>query len=265
MLHTLVLAVIDLRFETSAKEARVLNVQLVSQSSSVNMEQEQANPAPDEQALTRDSETLNTSQELALPTPTDMREIAIVEAQEKAVLQPDERVDPPATQEPPPVSNNLVDSEVDVEQNPIPRLSIQDLVNVGVAIAREQANDENIRNITFDEATNTEEEYYLKAWLKKVQEIGQLNYPQEAVEKKLYGKLRLYVSLKPDGSVEETRVLRSSGHEVLDEAAIHIVELAAPFSPFPNSMRESYDFLEIVREWEFRREALIPATTTEED
>ena len=265
LLHALALAVFDLRFETSERESRVLNVQLVPQSASVSMEQEHLIEELDNQKIIPDSDMSNTPKEPAIQTPTDMREIAIVEAQEKALLQPDRSINQAAPQGSQQVSNTEADSEAAIEQNPIPSLSIQDLVNVGVAIAREQENDENIRNITGDEATNTEEQYYLKAWLKKVQEIGQLNYPQEAVEKKLYGKLRLYVSLNPDGSVEETRVLRSSGHDVLDEAAIHIVELAAPFSPFPNSMREAYDLLEIVREWEFRKEALIPDTNNEED
>lgn len=265
MVHTLVLAVFDLRFQTSEKESRVLNIQLVPQSSSVSAEQEHPANELDDQHITRDSDASNTPQTLAIHTPTDAQEIDIVETQEKALLQQKSSIDLVATPESLQVSNSLADSEVSVEQSPIPKLSIQDLVNVGAAIAREQANDENIRNIAVDETMNVEEEYYLKAWLKKVQEIGQLNYPQEAVEKKLYGKLRLYVSLDPDGSVEETRVLRSSGHDVLDEAAIHIVELAAPFSPFPSSMRASYDLLEIVREWEFRKEALVPATNTEED
>ena len=142
---------------------------------------------------------------------------------------------------------------------------MHELLKAATAIAREQSSEQTVRNIEDDDATNTEEEFYLKAWLKKVQEIGQLNYPQEAVEKKLYGKLRLYVSIKPDGSVKETRVVRSSGHEVLDEAAKDMVNLASPFSVFPPSMRESMDLLEIVREWEFRKEALVPSTDPDED
>ncbi len=80
-----------------------------------------------------------------------------------------------------------------------------------------------------------------------------MNYPSEAVEKKLYGTLSLYVSIAPDGSLVETRVLESSGHEVLDKAAVDIVKLAAPFAPFPASIAQDTELLEIVREWEFRK------------
>ena len=155
--------------------------------------------------------------------------------------------------------------EPNLTSNEHPQISMHELLKAATAIAREQSSEQTVRNIEDDDATNTEEEFYLKAWLKKVQEIGQLNYPQEAVEKKLYGKLRLYVSIKPDGSVKETRVVRSSGHEVLDEAAKDIVNLASPFSVFPPSMRESMDLLEIVREWEFRKAALVPSTDPDED
>jgi protein TonB len=48
-------------------------------------------------------------------------------------------------------------------------------------------------------------------------------------------------------------VLRSSGFDVLDEAAVRIVELAAPFSPFPPDIKEDTDILDITRTWQFLR------------
>lgn len=92
---------------------------------------------------------------------------------------------------------------------------------------------------------------YLDAWKRKVERIGNLNYPDEAKRQKLYGNLVLQVSLKPDGTIAEIQVLKSSGHKLLDDAAIRIVRLAAPYAPFPSEIREETDILDITRTWQF--------------
>ncbi|HID45100.1 MAG TPA: energy transducer TonB [Chromatiaceae bacterium] len=92
---------------------------------------------------------------------------------------------------------------------------------------------------------------YLEAWRKKVERVGNLNYPDEAKRKKLYGDLLLHVSLRADGSVQQIRVVRSSGHKILDDAAIRIVRLASPFAPFPAEIRKEVDILDITRTWQF--------------
>ncbi|MCU7920218.1 MAG: energy transducer TonB [Candidatus Thiodiazotropha sp. (ex Epidulcina cf. delphinae)] len=94
---------------------------------------------------------------------------------------------------------------------------------------------------------------YLDAWRRKVERIGNLNYPDQAKRSKLYGNLILHVAVKTDGSVERIRVLHSSGHKVLDDAAVRIVRLAAPFSPFPYEIRKETDILDITRTWQFLR------------
>ena len=92
---------------------------------------------------------------------------------------------------------------------------------------------------------------YLETWRRKVEAIGNLNYPEEARRRKLYGNLILQVGVRADGSLEEVRVLRSSGSTLLDEAAVRIVNLAAPFAPFPPDIRRETDFLDITRTWQF--------------
>jgi len=92
---------------------------------------------------------------------------------------------------------------------------------------------------------------YLEVWCRKVERVGNLNYPKEAKRRKLYGGLTLQVALRADGSVERVRVLRSSGFDLLDAAAIRIVKLAAPFSPFPPAIRAETDMLDITRTWQF--------------
>ena len=93
---------------------------------------------------------------------------------------------------------------------------------------------------------------YLEDWRKKVERIGNLNYPDEAKRKKLYGALMLHVAVRADGSIEQIRVVKSSGHQVLDDAAKRIVRLSAPFAPFPKNIRAEIDVLDITRTWQFR-------------
>ena len=92
---------------------------------------------------------------------------------------------------------------------------------------------------------------YMEAWRAKVERVGNLNYPEEARRRKISGDLVLDVALNPDGKINQITVRRSSGHEVLDEAAIRIVELAAPYAPFPEAIREETDVLHITRTWQF--------------
>lgn len=94
---------------------------------------------------------------------------------------------------------------------------------------------------------------YLDGWRRKIEAVGNFNYPQQASAAGIYGQLRLLVALFPDGRVSEVRILSSSGHAILDDAAIRIVQLAAPFDPFPPEMREEVDILEIVRTWQFHQ------------
>ncbi|HEY6599536.1 MAG TPA: energy transducer TonB [Pseudomonadales bacterium] len=110
-----------------------------------------------------------------------------------------------------------------------------------------------VRRLTSVSARQTVDAYYLQSWRRKVEAIGNLNYPEAARQEKIYGSLRLVVAITPDGALKDVRVLDSSGHKVLDDAAIRIVRLAAPFAPFPDEMRQTTDVLEIVRTWQFRR------------
>ena len=92
---------------------------------------------------------------------------------------------------------------------------------------------------------------YLDAWRRKVERIGNLNYPDEAKRRKLYGNLILHVAVRANGAVESIRVLNSSGHKLLDDAAVRIVKLAAPFAPFSAEIRGETDILDITRTWRF--------------
>ena len=92
---------------------------------------------------------------------------------------------------------------------------------------------------------------YIEDWRVKVERIGNLNYPEQARRQQLYGSLKLSVAIRADGSVEKVEVNHSSGHRILDAAAMRIVKLAAPYAPLPPDIRKDTDILEITRTWTF--------------
>ncbi len=91
---------------------------------------------------------------------------------------------------------------------------------------------------------------YEEDWRAKVERVGTLNYPAEA-RGKMYGNLRLTVTIRPDGTVESIELDRSSGLKILDAAAIKIVRMATPFAVFPANIRRDTDLLVITRTWFF--------------
>lgn len=96
-----------------------------------------------------------------------------------------------------------------------------------------------------------EDVLYLDSWKRKIEAIGNLNYPAEAQRLGLSGSLKLRVVIYSDGSLGAVELLFSSGESILDQAALGIVRLAAPFAPFPPRMRRNKQVLEIIRTWQF--------------
>ena len=94
--------------------------------------------------------------------------------------------------------------------------------------------------------------WYKDEWRKKVERIGNLNYPDDARRQQIYGSLRVLVSINRDGTLYEVQVLQSSGQQLLDQAALRIVRLAAPYAPFTGDLAD-VDRLEIIRTWRFER------------
>jgi protein TonB len=92
---------------------------------------------------------------------------------------------------------------------------------------------------------------YLDRWRRRIEAVGNINYPSEARRRQLYGSLRMLVALLPNGEVESIRILQPSGHSILDQVAVEIVNLAAPFQPFPSELLAVADILEIIRTWRF--------------
>ncbi len=94
---------------------------------------------------------------------------------------------------------------------------------------------------------------YVEDWITKVERVGNVNYPEAARRQGIYGSLKLTVSIYANGRIETVEVDRTSGSKILDAAAIKIVEMAAPYSAFPDDMRKKADILSITRTWTFTR------------
>ncbi|MBS0322786.1 MAG: TonB family protein [Proteobacteria bacterium] len=93
---------------------------------------------------------------------------------------------------------------------------------------------------------------YLEDWRQKVERIGNLNYP-EAARGHFYGSLTVYIEINSEGDLMRAEIRRSSGQKVLDEAALRILRLAAPYGRFPPQLKEKFDILAFARVWSFTR------------
>lgn len=94
---------------------------------------------------------------------------------------------------------------------------------------------------------------YIEDWRIKVERIGSLNFPEEAKKEQTFGSLLLNVCIKTDGELDRVEIIRPSGYKVLDNAAIRIAKLAAPYAPLPRDIRKDTDILCIYRTWMFTR------------
>ena len=91
---------------------------------------------------------------------------------------------------------------------------------------------------------------YLDKFREKVELYGNRYYPEEAKLQQLKGEVRLMVILNAQGGIRAIRLLESSGHSVLDEAAKSSVRRGAPFGHFDTNMKDISE-LRIVRTWRF--------------
>jgi protein TonB len=145
------------------------------------------------------------------------------------------------------------------ETPPVAQVSARELIEHSLEMARLAAELERQTEAyakrpkrKFISASTREYAYaaYMRSWVAKIERIGNLNYPDEARRRGMHGALVLTVAVRRDGTVERIDLIQSSGSDVLDQAAVRIVELGAPFSPLPQS-DEFIDVLHITRTWQF--------------
>lgn len=145
----------------------------------------------------------------------------------------------PNNNEPLPMSNDLIEQS----------LALAKLANEYNQKQTLQAKKNNHKFIT---ASTVEYTYaqYMNSWVKKVERVGNANYPEQALLNQLSGQLILTVAIKKNGSIESITIVKSSGNKVLDNAAVQIVKLAEPFAVLPKT-KEDPSILHITRTWQF--------------
>lgn len=162
-------------------------------------------------------------------------------------------------------SEDLVSREDrrEVETTPLPKQS-EILIEQDLAIAKLSAEvnaqveehakrpKKKVINARTKEAASAK---YMASWVEKVERIGNLNYPDQARRRQLSGALMLIVGIYKNGQIESITVDESSGFKLLDDAAVRIVRMAAPFDALTGQLAEETDILYIVRTWDFNSNA----------
>ena len=135
----------------------------------------------------------------------------------------------------------------------------QELATLQAALdeqTRAYSNRPRVRRLTSASTRQAVDAAYLHDWRQRLEAVGNKYYPEASLRYGIYGSLRLLVTIRHDGSLEDIDVLSSSGYAVLDDAAIKIVRMAAPYAPFPPELRATTDKLEIIRTWQFQENEL---------
>jgi protein TonB len=92
---------------------------------------------------------------------------------------------------------------------------------------------------------------YLDGWKRRVEQIGTRHFPDAARRRGPAGNPVLEVAIRADGSLQQVMLRHTSGNRELDNAALGIVRLAAPFEPFPPAVCARYPLLRFAYEWQF--------------
>ena len=192
---------------------------------------------------------------------------------ESQILQPNQSPQKTAASERDLLTSYRNDERVHTEdkaaKDPAEQPSAAELVTLGREIARLSAEINQSLEIyskrdkhRFIAASTKEyrDAAYLDSWRRKIERIGTMNYPDEAKRRHLSGNVLMDVAIRQDGTVQEINILRSSGHKLLDDAAVRIVRLASPFAPLPPEMRKDTDILHITRTWKFEAEGNVLRT-----
>ncbi len=138
-------------------------------------------------------------------------------------------------------TNNLADSK-----------SNQDLTSMNIENNKKSNNISRsfkIKKLKSNSIVNSDEAIYLNLWQRKIESTGDNVISNE--ENVLNGKVQILASIDLNGNLVNSKILISSGNAIIDNMAIKILEDAAPFSPFNETMSNEYSVLEIVRDWNF--------------
>ncbi len=91
---------------------------------------------------------------------------------------------------------------------------------------------------------------YMQTWVKKIERVSNLNYPEEARKRGFVGTLIMTVGINSEGTIKDIKIIQSSGYKSIDDAAEHLVQLSGPFESIPENINK-IDILYITRTWQF--------------
>tara|TARA_R100000306_G_scaffold53756_1_gene50703 strand:+ start:60901 stop:61776 length:876 start_codon:yes stop_codon:yes gene_type:complete len=222
------------------------------------------------QANQQGSGTLEEKRELTTTTPPEvraeeLREVDVAaqppaEEQQQAVettqLVTSTRSDTPAPPEPEELEQKEAEPEPRLNTSKLLQRS-REIASLEAKLAEQQnayAKRPRVTRITSASTRQTASAFYMDAWRRKLERLGNLNYPAEARRRNLEGRVRVLTSIQADGELLAVEILESSGHQVLDDTVLRIVKMASPFAPFSEAMRKETDILEIIRTFDFREE-----------
>ena len=174
----------------------------------------------------------------AMPVPEQETREIVAEEVETAEIQEPTRVEQPDTKQP---------SAAQLMQQS------RDMASLRPELSKQIQWKSKLPVRKFISANTQEYEFasYMRAWVAKVERVGNLNYPSELRRKKLHGDLVLTVGIRKNGTVESIDIMRSSGIGEVDQAAVRIVQICAPYSPLPDNISRQVDILHITRTWRF--------------
>ncbi|MDG1819471.1 MAG: energy transducer TonB [Porticoccaceae bacterium] len=108
-----------------------------------------------------------------------------------------------------------------------------------------------VLRMTSASAKSADEAAYMHYFEKRVEQVGNVNYPQEARTRRIFGHVQLVVALLANGRIKHIEVSKTSGSRLLDQAAVRSVRLASPYEPFPAELRDR-DEIHIIRTWQYQ-------------
>ena len=254
-LHIALLASISFEFNSSAYETPQIEVTLATRPSE---------QAPDESRHIAQANQDGSGEEAdfaqlsspnnELSSEGDPGQQALLQPQEAPSTERDALTTAAAAQ------RSVASKELEEEQLPLMGINpevdklTRELANLEAELDKESRNYADmprVRRLTSVSARQSVDAAYLLDWQRRAEAVGNKYYPEASVRYGLYGSLRLLAIIRSDGSLEDIRVLSSSGYAVLDEAAVKTVRMAAPYAPFPAELRATTDKLEIIRTWTY--------------
>ena len=201
----------------------------------------------DTQALFKNNTPQDTSpyeQHLSAPQPKpEMQQVVTTTASSSHSLNT--QIDQDETQEEP------------VDDGPPQALLLKSLEIASLEAKLEQLRQQDakrprVQRLTAASTMSANDALYLNTWRQRIEDNGARNYPREAENCFNNCRLRLLVAINANGTIKELIVMESSGRKVLDDAALRIVRMSAPFAPFNEEMKKNADVLEIIRTWQFK-------------